>query len=87
LYSLEGFDGSNLYLQYLAVFLSRGGGLRYTTHRIVGGKGKRSIALDGNSGGKRMLTTEEYRPGDASCCPTKKGRVRFVLDKGKLKEL
>ena len=87
LYSLEGFDGSNLYLQYLAVFLSQGDALRYTTHRIVGGKGKRSMALEGISGGKILLKTKEYRPGDASCCPSKKGRASFVLDMRKLKEL
>jgi len=87
LYSLEGFDGSNLYLQYLAVFVNHGGGLRYVTHRIVGGKGKRSMALEGISGGKILMKTEGYRPGDASCCPSKKGRARFVLDQSKLKEL
>jgi hypothetical protein len=87
LYTLEGFERSNLYLQYLAIFVSRGGGLRYVTHRIVGGKGLRSLALDGVSGGKILLKTTEYRPGDASCCPSKKRRARFVLDKRKLKEL
>ena len=87
LYSLEGFDGSNLYLQYLAVFLSRGGGLHYATHRIVGGKGKRSMALEGISAGKILLKTKEYRSGDASCCPSKKGRALFVLEKQKLREL
>ncbi len=86
LYTLEGFDESNLYLQYLAVFVSRGGVLRYVTHRIVGGKGRRSLELDGVSGGKILLKTKEHRPGDASCCPSKKGRARFVLDKRKLKE-
>lgn len=87
LYTLEGFDGSSLYLQYLAVFVSRGGVLRYVTHRIVGGKSRRSLELDGVSGGKILLKTKEHRPGDASCCPSKKGRASLVLDKRKLKEL
>ena len=87
LYTLEGFLGSNLYVQYLAVFVSRGGRLRYLTHRAVGGKGRRSLELDGVSGGKILLKTEEYRPGDASCCPSKKGRARFVLSRDRLKEL
>ena len=87
LYTLEGFHGSNLYSQYLAVFVSRGGSLRYVTHRAVGGKDHRSLELDAVSGGKILLNTEEYRPGDASWCPSKKGRARFVLSRGKLKEL
>ena len=87
LYTLEGFDGSNLYVQYLAVFVRRGAGLRYMTHLAVGGKDRRSLELEGVSGGKILLKTEEYRPGDASCCPSKKGRARFVLSRGKLREL
>src|SRR5438132_950205 len=51
LYTLEGFGGTNLYLQYLAVFLDQGGSFRYVTHHVVGGKNRRILELQSVRGG------------------------------------
>lgn len=87
LYTIEGQGGSNQYLQYLAVFLNRQGKLVYVTHQVVGGKNQRSIDSVSIKGGKINLQTLEYLPTDASCCPSKKGQMRFILSGGRLKKV
>ena len=85
LYTLEGQGGSNQYLQYLAVFVNRKGKLAYVTHQEVGGKNRRSIESVAIKDGKITLQTLEYLSTDASCCPSKKGQIRFILSGGRLK--
>lgn len=85
LYTLEGQGGSNQYLQYLAVFIDRKGRLAYVTHQVVGGKNRRSIESVLIKDGEINLQTLEYLPNDASCCPSRKGQMRFVLSGGRLK--
>ena len=87
LYTLEGQGGSNQYLQYLAVFINRKGKLAYVTHQVVGGKNRRSIESVSIKGGKINLQTLEYLSTDASCCPSKKGQMRFILSGGRLKKI
>jgi hypothetical protein len=87
LYTLEGFGGGNLYRQYLVVFLGNGKTFRYAAHQPVGGKDNRVLTLDSVKGGKINFETLRYAPNDASCCPSKKGRARFVFSQGKLKEI
>jgi len=87
LYTLENFKGSNLYLQYLAVFLNRAGNIQYATHQVVGGKNRRAAYLKSVKERIVNLDTEEYLPTDASCCPSKKGHTRYILARGKLKEI
>jgi len=86
LYTLEGQGGSNQYVQYLAVFIDRKGSLAYVTHQLVGGKNRRSIEAVSIKDGKINLQTLEYSSNDASCCPSKKGQLRFILSGGKLKK-
>ena len=86
LYTLEGQGGSNQYLQYLAVFIDRKGRLAYVTHQVVGGKNRRSIESVLIKDGKINLQTLEYLPNDPSCCPSRKGQMRFVLSGGRLKK-
>ena len=86
-YTLEGFGGGNLYRQYLVVFLNSGKSFRYATHQSIGGKDNRTISLDSIKDGKINFETLEYAPDDASCCPSKKGKARFVFSQGKLKEI
>ena len=86
LYTIEGQGGSNNYIQYLAVFLNRKGKLVYATHQMVGGKNRRSIDSVSVKDGKINLQTLEYLSTDASCCPSKKGQLNFVLSGGKLKK-
>ena len=87
LYTLEGQGGSNQYLQYLAVFLNRKGKLIYATHQLVGGKNRKSIESVSIKDGKINLQTLEYLPTDASCCPSKKAQMRFILSGGRLKRI
>lgn len=86
LYTLEGQGGSNQYVQYLAVFINRKGRLVYATHQAVGGKNRKSIESVSIKDGKINLQTLEYLPTDASCCPSKKGQMKFVLSGGRLKK-
>ena len=87
LYTIEGQGGSNQYLQYLAVFINRKGKLVYLTHQVVGGKNRRSIDSVSIKDGKINLQTLEYLSTDASCCPSKKGQMTFILSGGRLKKI
>lgn len=87
LYTLEGFDGSNLYLQYLAIFIDRNNKLMYAAHQRVGGKNQRGVSLKSVVRGQINFDILEYRRQDASCCPSKTGYASFVFSNGKLKEM
>lgn len=87
LYTLENQGGTNQYVQYLAVFTDQRGGLGYLTHKLVGGKNRRAVESVTVEGGKIILQTLDYLPTDASCCPSKKGHVQFILNRKQLKEL
>lgn len=88
LYTLEGFGGSNLYIQYLAAFTQyRRGTLRFAASVPIGGKNNRGVELKSVENGKINLITLEYLPSDGSCCPSKKGFARVVLAKNKLIEI
>ena len=86
LYTIEGQGGSNLYLQYLAVFVRRNGKLAPLTHLEVGGKSVRSVELTAVGSNSILLDTLNYGPKDASCCPSVKGTTRYVLSGGTLHE-
>lgn len=86
LYTIEGQGGSNLYLQYLAVFVRRKGKLAPLTHANVGGKSVRSVELTAVGSNSILLDTLNYGPKDASCCPSVKGTTRYVLSGGTLHE-
>jgi hypothetical protein len=85
--TLEGQGGTNQYVQYLVVFLTSKGKLVYATHQMVGGKNRRSIESVSIKDGKLNLQTLDYLPRDASCCPSKKGQMRFILSGGRLKKV
>ena len=87
LFTIEGQNGSNNYVQYLAVFLRRNGRLVYAADAPVGGKNRRSIELDSIKDNVMFLDTTTYAKRDPSCCPTIKGRTRYVLVRNKLTEM
>lgn len=87
LYTLENHGGTNQYVQYVAVFVNRRRRILYVTRQLVGGKNRRAIDSVSIKDGKLNLQTQEYLPTDASCCPSKKGKVSFMLSQGKLKEV
>ena len=87
LYTLENFGGGNLYRQYLAVFdNTRTNRPRLLANEVVGGKNRRQVELTSVEKSRINLTTLNYLPTDASCCPSQKGKVRLTLIKNKFKE-
>jgi hypothetical protein len=87
LFTLEGFHGGNNHRQYLAVFLRHGKSYRYAVHGGVGGKLNRSVDLASVTNGTINLDTKEYRKNDPACCPTRNGKTRYRLIRGKLREI
>src|SRR5215470_19344768 len=86
LYTIEGQGGSNLHIQYLAVFVRRNGKLSPLTHMDVGGKSTRGVELISVENNSILLDTLNYGPKDASCCPSIKGTTRYVLSGATLRE-
>ena len=86
LYTIEGQGGSNLYIQYLAVFAQKNGKLTPLTHADVGGKSTRGVELTSVENNSIFLNTLSYGPKDASCCPSIKGTTRYTLSGRKLFE-
>ena len=79
LYTIEGQRGSNLHIQYLAVFVRRDGKLTPLTHADVGGKSSRGVELASVEDNAILLDTLDYGPKDAACCPSVKGKTRYIL--------
>ncbi len=87
LYTIEGQNGTNNYIQYLAVFARVKGRLVAVTKATVGGKMIRAVDLISIRKGQILLDTLNYAPLDATCCPSIKGKTRYVLVNRKLKQL
>lgn len=86
LYTIEGQNGSNNYIQYLAVFLRQSGKLVFAARQAVGGKLRREIDLTSIKDNATLFDTTSYGPKDPACCPTIKGKTRFVLTGKRLVE-
>jgi len=88
LYTIEGQRGTNLSIQYLAVFVRQDGKLTALTHADVGGRGKaaRGIELKAVEDNSILLDTLNYGPKDAACCPSVKGKTRYILSGKVLQE-
>ncbi len=87
LYTIEGQNGSNNYIQYLAVFVRTKGRLVYAARKPVGGKNHRALDLDSVKDNLMFFDTTDYAKTDPSCCPTIKGTTRFVLNAGTIREM
>jgi hypothetical protein len=87
LYTIEGQNGTNNYIQYLAVFISRKGRLVYASRTAAGGKNRRALELTSIKDNVIFLDTTDYGKKDPSCCPTIKGTTRYALIGNKLTEL
>jgi len=87
LYTIESQNGTNNYLQYLAVFVRTKGKLVPAAHTVVGGKLNRDVDLQSIKNNVIHFKTLSYRASDPASTPSKKGTARFVLIKGRLKEL
>ena len=86
LYTIEGQDGSNNYIQYLAVFVRKKTGLVFAARTSVGGKNRRGIDLTSTKDNVMYFDTMDYATGDGSCRPSIKGTTTFTLTGGKLIE-
>ncbi len=86
LYTIEGQRGTNLHIQYLAVFARQKGVLTPVTQAEVGGKSERSVELKSVEDNMILLETLSYGPKDAQCCPSVKGATRYVVSGGRLRE-
>jgi len=87
LYTLEGQNGTNNYVQYLAVFVRVKGRPVPIAHALVGGKNYRAVEIKAIENGAILCNTLAYAPKDPSCCPTIKRSTRYALQGNKLKEL
>ena len=77
LYTIEGQNGSNRHVQYLAVFKRANGNLVFVARTSV--SGNRDVELDSVSNGLINLTTMSYGKNDPSCCPSIKGKAWYKL--------
>lgn len=84
LYTIEGQNGTNNHIQYLAVFTRANGQLVHLTHTSVGSKSSGGAELDSVSNGLVNLTTMNYAKNDPECCPTLKGKAWYKLALGRL---
>jgi hypothetical protein len=87
LFTIEGQNGTNNYIQYLAVFLRKNGRLVYAAFQPVGGKNRRAIELTSIKDNVIFLDTTGYAKRDPSCCPTIKGQTKYALVRNKLTEM
>ena len=87
LYTIEGQNGTNNYLQYLAVFVRTKNKLVPAAHTVVGGKLNRNVELQSIHNNVLHCKTLSYRANDPASTPSRKGTARFVLVRRRLKEL
>ena len=87
LYTIESQNGTNNYVQYLAVFLRTKGKLVPAAHTVAGGKLNRNVELQSIRNNVIHCKTLSYRANDPASTPSRKGTARFVLVRRKLKEL
>ena len=87
LYTIEGQNGTNNYLQYLAVFVRAKGKLVPAAHTVVGGKLNRNVELQSIKNNVIRFKTLSFRASDPASTPSRKGTASFVLIKRRLKEL
>ena len=86
LYTIEDRHGANDYARFLAILENDTSSWNLVVQQKVGGKNDRHITLSGIVNGAVWADTFSYRPGDPSCCPSRRGRVQFEMGKGKLIE-
>jgi len=87
LYTIEGQDGTNNYLQYLAVFIRVKGRLHHVTETEVGGKSYRAVELQSIRNNVIFFKVLKDGTNEATNRGGKRTVTRFVLVKRKLKEI
>ena len=87
LYTIEGQDGTNNYVQYLAVFIRVKGRLDHVTETVVGGKSYRAVELQSIRNNVIFFNVLKDGTNDVANRGGKRRVTRFVLVKRKLKEI
>ena len=87
LYTIEGMNGGNGYIQFLVAFVNGARALRATKPVSAGGKLFRAAELVDVQGHTIALKTKEYAKTDAACCPSVEGATSYRLTGGKLVEV
>jgi hypothetical protein len=83
LFTLEGPNGANRHVTYLACFPSAIGAAASLVR--AGERGERDPVELRVEGHRIVLSTLEYRPGDPMCCPSGKGRLVYERKDGRLR--
>jgi hypothetical protein len=86
-YTIEGQNATNNYIQYLAVFIRTRKGLVPVDHTSVGGKLNWDVDLKSIKRNVILLKTLTHLANDTAAMPTRKGTARFMLVNRRLKEL
>lgn len=87
LFTLESFHGSNLWRQYVAVFKgTTTPKLDLIDTKTVGGKNYSLVKDIEIEDHRIVLTLLDYRPEDASCCPSLPGSEVLLLTEGRLRD-
>ena len=87
LYTVEGCEGGLNWAQSLAVFLRKGRSIQFAAEANVGAKGILAVDLKSISAGRINLDTRGYRPNDGACCPSRRGKTKYVFSNGQLREV
>ncbi len=82
LFTLEGPNGGNRHVSFLACFPSGGGRPSIVP---AGERGERDPVEIRVERGKIVLATREYRPGDPMCCPSGAGELVYEWKGGRLR--
>lgn len=86
LYTIEGQNGTNNYVQYLAAFVRSKRGLVLMAHTVAGGKSNRGVALKFIKNNVIYCDTFAYHV-NGPAGPSRASRARFKLSRHSLKEL
>ena len=84
LFTLEGPNGANRHVSFLALFPSSAPDRPAAVVR-TGERGQRDPVDVRVERGRIVLATLEYRPGDPMCCPSGKGRIVYLWKDGRLR--
>ena len=81
MFTIEGFTGGNNSQFYMALFGPSSERFRFIDVIEVGAHGWRYVDFNSviSSNNNIEIDTREYQGTDSHCCPSKNGKVRFVL--------
>jgi hypothetical protein len=85
IFTVEGPEGANFHQSFMYVFLTSSKSQK-PLFAQVGERGQRDPESVSSEQGKIVITTREYLPKDAQCCPSGHGKVAFIIKGDRLVE-